>query len=120
MARFGGEFYAGSPAVTVNEYGRGRAYYIGSQPSLSLLSHLVEGLKLKPVMEYRGEAEITRREDEEREICFVLNHGSDDASVRLEGGSYINLLTGEAASECTTVKPNDVGVFMRLKEEVSR
>ena len=119
LGRFTGEFYAGSPAVTLNEYGRGRAYYVASQPEQALLSHLIDGLGLKPVLDYTGEMEITRRENGERIVFFALNHGKSDAEVRLGGGEFSNLLTGERVRGEATVKPNDVGVFTARKEDLT-
>ncbi|MFP4376582.1 MAG: beta-galactosidase [Spirochaetales bacterium] len=38
LAHYGSDFYAGRPALTVNEYGRGRAFYIASRNEFSFLS----------------------------------------------------------------------------------
>ena len=116
LGRFEREFYAGSPAVTVNRYGRGQAYYIGTQPEQALIDHLVDGLGLAPVLASDGDTEITKREDENRVVYFVLNHGGSDARVVLPQGAYTDLLNGTPARKEVTVKPNDVGVFMAAKE----
>ena len=117
LGGFTREFYAGSPAVTENVYGKGKAVYIGTQPELDAIKHIVDSLGLSSVLPYSGELEITCREDEKRKIYFVLNHGSNDALLDLGNRKHVSLLTGETAKGRVTIKPNDVKVFMYVKED---
>ena len=43
------EFYAGSPAVTVNAYGDGLAYYVGNEPGVELMDRLAQELVQRQV-----------------------------------------------------------------------
>ncbi len=110
------EFYAGSPAVTVNEYGKGRAYYIGTQPDRALLERVVNKLGLAAVKPGSRDLEITRRFDGDNEVIFALNHAQEQGFIDLGSTQYTELLSGAPASGTVYIAPNDVGVFYRRKD----
>ena len=111
------EFYAGSPAVTVNEYGKGLAYYIGTQPEQALLERVLDRLQLSPVKNGSSGLEITRRFDSRNEVIFALNHARTQGTIDLGDVQYTELLTGATASGAVSVAPNDVAVFCRRKDD---
>ncbi len=111
------EFYAGSPAVTVNEYGKGLAYYIGTQPEQALLERVLDRLQLAPVKNGSSGLEITRRFDSKNEVIFALNHARAQGTIDLGDVQYTELLTGVPASGAVSVAPNDVAVFCRRKDD---
>ena len=111
------EFYAGSPAVTVNEYGKGLAYYIGTQPEQALLERVLDRLQLAPVKNGSSGLEITRRFDSKNEVIFALNHARTQGTIDLGDVQYTELLTGAPASGAVSVAPNDVAVFCRRKDD---
>jgi beta-galactosidase len=40
LAEYGQDFYAGTPAVTVNAYGRGNAYYVATDPNSGFIDDI--------------------------------------------------------------------------------
>jgi beta-galactosidase len=45
FARYGGDmFYAGTPAITVHEYGEGQCWYVGVMPDADAASSVVDGM----------------------------------------------------------------------------
>ena len=42
LATYEDDFYAGIPCVTCNTFGKGKAYYIGTQPEQKFLEELME------------------------------------------------------------------------------
>ena len=81
LAECASEFYAGSPAVTVNSYGEGLAYYVGNEPTAGLMDRLVEELTEKAgvssLLDAPEGVEVMSRRKEDKEYIFVLNHTED-------------------------------------------
>ena len=93
------DFYAGSPVFTVNSYGKGKAYYIGTASNETfyqkLLTEICENAGVKPVLETPELVEVTSRENEKGKYLFVLNHAEEEKTVQLPG-NYKDILTGKS------------------------
>jgi len=117
LASFGEDFYAGGASVTVNQYGEGRAYYIGTQPNDAFLGdfigYIAKEASLKAHYQVEENVEVTLREIEDREIFFVINHNEVEAKVEFEKDTLYNLLTEEEVSGTQTIKGRDVWVLQR-------
>ena len=78
LAYYDSEFYAGTPAVTVNTYGEGKAYYVGTEPSAELAAKLTDCLitdcGLTPLGETPEGVEIAQRTGDGKDYIFVINH----------------------------------------------
>lgn len=63
LAVYGKDFYAGEPCVTVNDFGLGHAYYVGTLPDDAFLGqmteHICKTLGIVPVAAASGEVELT-------------------------------------------------------------
>ena len=89
LGTYGGDFYAGMPALTVNLYGRGRAYYIAARTGDGFLDDFYRmaadeaGLRraLKSALPPGVTAQI--RSDGETEFVFLLNFTPCGAEVDL-------------------------------------
>ena len=111
---FTSEFYAGGPAVTVNSFGRGKAYYIGSVPDAALVKDLIDRLGLSPVIRADSGLEVSLRQDEREETLFILNHGGDTLRATLDK-EYLEPLTGHTVSGDIDIAPGDIRIFVRRK-----
>ncbi len=106
LARYGSEFYKGSPAVTVNSYGEGKAYYIASRNETRFYADfyrtLMQTLDLRKALGTDLPDGVTAqvRTDGKKEFVFVLGFNREPATVNLGKSRYIDLLTGETVS-CT-------------------
>lgn len=94
------DFYAGMPAVTENEYGKGKAYYVGISSEEEtffddLLGEILEEVKVTPILEVAQGVEVTRRIKGEVSYTFVLNHTAEEQKVILDQ-AYTDLLTDTA------------------------
>ncbi len=74
LAIYGSEFYQGTPAITVNAYGRGQVYYVGTEMSGDLAKRFMEELPLKPLTAPVPGIEVAARTKDGREYLFILNH----------------------------------------------
>jgi beta-galactosidase len=101
LATYASDFYAGEPAVTVNAFGAGRAYYLATdleQPALNaFLKHVCEAAKiLAPLPHVPDGVEVIPRVTPEGQTQFyVLNHNREFETVMLPPGEFRDLLTGE-------------------------
>lgn len=98
LAEYGEDFYKGMPAVTVNSYGKGKAYYLAARTGADYLEVLAKtaakdaGVSLSPLPE--GVARHVRT-GEEGDYIFYLNY-TDTAQEITLCGEYRDVLTGES------------------------
>ncbi len=113
------DFYRGMPAVTVNNYGKGKAYYIASSPDDSYLEKLygeiLKEAKVRPVLESSGEIEVTKREKDGEEIFFAINHGNAQGKINTGKSEFLNLLNNDKIHGTQTIPAGDVFVLKRTK-----
>lgn len=100
LASYEKEFYAGSPALTVNRYGRGLAYYAATRGDREFYRDFVgkaaKDAGIAPVWEEIPGVEVCVRQDARRRFFFFLNHGEqaaetaarEDAQSLLDGAVY--------------------------------
>lgn len=92
LASYAGDYYSGKAAITVNEYGKGRVYYVGCDLDESTLKGFVKyvsdecGIKTTQLPDG---VELVRRSG----CMFLLNHNEAACDSGIRGR---NLLTGEA------------------------
>lgn len=115
LATYGGDFYAGQPAITEHRLGRGRAIYVATRPEPALVAGLVGALLddlgiAAPLQAPQG-VEVTRREGDGRSYLFVLNHNADLAQVPLPRPMH-DLLTGETRVAMLELPAKGVAVLV--------
>jgi beta-galactosidase len=100
LATYGDDFYAGRPALTVNRFGEGQAYYIASRNDERFLDDLYGALSAQLGLLRALDAGLPHgvsaqlRTDGERHFVFVMNWNAAPASVDLGEAAFVNLLTG--------------------------
>lgn len=76
LVSYASEYYSGKPAVTLNQYGKGSVYYIGTDPDNTTLNWLFDKI-------FEGYAELTSdnpnvelvvRKGKKKDYLFVINH----------------------------------------------
>ncbi len=104
LATFGSDFYAGRPALTVNTYGKGQAYYMASRNSDAFLSDfygkLADNLGLMrslPAALPEGVSAQVRSDGENR-FVFVMNFNATPVTVDLGGEKFSSLISGAQVS----------------------
>lgn len=109
-------FYAGTPAVTRNRYGRGSAYYVGTRPETAYTEMLVESVcreaGVRPPLAAPEGVEAVRRVGEEGTFLFLLNHNVREEEVELPYAAE-DLLGGAHYDDTILLEP--LGVMV-LKE----
>jgi beta-galactosidase len=104
LATYGEDFYAGEPALTVNDFGKGKAYYAATQldtESLVLLiEHLCAQSGIAPPLgkQPAGVEVLVRKSDGGDALTYVLNHNDEAVEVKLPAGSFTDILTGRSST----------------------
>ncbi|HIL69472.1 MAG TPA: beta-galactosidase [Verrucomicrobia bacterium] len=85
LATYSKDFYAGKPAMTMNEFGLGKAIYVGTMSHREFYFDLIEWLRqennLFPLMKVPNQVEVSMRKKDGVNIFFLLNH--QDSHVRI-------------------------------------
>ncbi|WP_339321941.1 beta-galactosidase [Paenibacillus sp. FSL W8-0194] len=100
LAEYGSDFYRGMPALTVNAFGKGKAYYVATSAAPAFLRPFLAKLcadqGVKPLVERLPEGvEAARRVKEGRSFLFLLNHNAEQAAVDVGSGKRRDLLSGQ-------------------------
>jgi beta-galactosidase len=115
IATFGSEYYAGLPAVTRHRFGRGEAWYLGTElePAFyeDLVSHLRAKAGIHPPLQVPADVEVTRRSGGGRDFLFLLNHGATIATIDLDGILGEELITGNVTDESWQLPPLGVAII---------
>lgn len=97
LATYSKDFYAGKPAMTLNNFGLGKAIYIGTQSHqhfyLDLVTWLRQTAGLQPLLKVPENIEVSMRQKEDTKIYFLLNHQNSPVRVQFYKPMH-DLLTG--------------------------
>lgn len=101
LAAYDSDFYKGMPALTVNEYGAGKAYYMAARFEASFLNDFYAKLYAEmsiPAYNLPEGVSATTRSDDEKNYVFVMNFAPCDKQVAMEGTDFF---TGNALTQFT-------------------
>ena len=93
------DFYKGTPSVTVNNYGKGKAYYVAFRNdddfATDFCEDLIKDISLKSDTEINADNGVSIRK--RGNIIFVMNFADESKTVTLDK-EYKNVVTGESVS----------------------
>ena len=120
LASYKQDFYQGYPALTVNEYGQGKAYFIASHNDLDFLSYLYQKILKQANITNHFDAKLTlgvtinTRKDQEKELFFVQNFNRNKAEIYLNS-SYENIETKQILQHQVTLEPFECMILKKTK-----
>jgi beta-galactosidase len=95
LACYREDYYADKPAITLNQFGKGRAIYVGAMGDGQLYDALAKWLLERTNMQSEFTmplgVEVTQRTRGDKKLHFILNHTNSPQTIHLEG-RYNNLL----------------------------
>lgn len=117
---YGSDFYKGRPALTVNELGKGKAYYIAARTGQDFLddfyfkvigeSRLKGNLKAELIPGVTAQV----RTDGEREFVFVMNFLNRPVTLTgVDEPLAADMLTGEKIDSSIDLEPYGVKILVR-------
>ncbi|MCY3023695.1 MAG: beta-galactosidase, partial [Planctomycetota bacterium] len=114
-AVFNWDYLAGSPALTINDYGKGKALYMATmvEPSwmVWLMSDFLKQLDIRPVLRTPRGVEATVRSKRGRDFLFLLNHNTKVETVDLGEWKGVDLVSGKALKARVKLAPNGVAIL---------
>jgi beta-galactosidase len=121
LATYKDDFYANRPALTINEFGKGQAYYIASRNEECFLKDfygvLTDLLDLNRALEMELPEGVTiqMRSDGEKQFLFFLNFSEEEHTVNLGKIVLTDMVTGERVSGKIVLPPYGVKIGESLK-----
>jgi beta-galactosidase len=109
LATYGRDFYAGRPALTVNDFGEGHAYYVAARTDEAFLDEfmgrLIQRLSLSPALHAKLPVGVSvqARSDGRRNFIFVMNFNPEPVTLSFDLGLYRSLITNEPVAGTLTL-----------------
>ena len=99
LAAYTQDYYAGQPALTVNEFGKGKAYYIASRNEERFLNDLYANIitvsNIQPVISAQLPTGVTAqmRTDGKRQFVFLMNFAAEPKKIDLKNETFKDIQT---------------------------
>ena len=114
LGTYAQDFYAGKPAITMNQFGEGRAIYVGTMSSLPFYHDLVTWLRqicgITPLLRVPDQIEVSMRVRGDYRIFFLLNHHPQSVHVQFHR-PVRDCLTGRIISGGYDIPAKDILVL---------
>lgn len=121
LGTYGTDFYQGKPSLSVNQYGKGNAYYIGARTNSDFLDtfyrSLIQTHDLTNKWIVKGNKYVSVQSREgKQEVYFMMNFSEAPQSIQVAGRS-IDLITGKKLSTTIQLEPYEVFVVKRENQQ---
>jgi beta-galactosidase len=120
LATYTKDFYAGTPAMTMNAFGLGKAVYVGTMSHQHFYHDLVTWLRemcsLHPLLKVPDAVEVSMRQKEGAKIHFLLNHQNTPVRIQTYKPMH-DYLTGQTQAGTRDLPPHAVLVLDEHFEE---
>ncbi|MDR6549298.1 beta-galactosidase [Paenibacillus qinlingensis] len=118
LATFSEDYFSGCPAVTMNEYGKGKAYYIGTELDAKLRDDIFSAICRDAELAMSGDGivtdsprvEIVSRFKGGQAYTFVINHSVEPVHVQIANPKY-DLLSEKELHGVTELGGNGVMIL---------
>ncbi len=111
LATYAKDFYSGKPALTLNDFGLGKAIYVATQCSPGFYTDLIVWLRqmcnLHPLLKVPDNVEVSLRQKEDTRVFFLLNHQNSPMHIQFYKPMH-DFLTASAISGGCDLPPHGV------------
>lgn len=113
-AYYDSEYYIGTPAITVNSFGSGKAYYLGSVLALDgyiqVLNDILTSLGFSSITSLPEGVEISRRSKDGKEIHFLMNLTNQPQTIILPNTNRLCVFSSKQLSNYQMLQPGEVQI----------
>ncbi|MGI8965173.1 MAG: beta-galactosidase trimerization domain-containing protein, partial [Limisphaerales bacterium] len=114
------DFYAGRPCMTINQFGHGKAIYLGTMCRQPFYDDLIVWMRqlcnLVPLLKVPDTVEVSLRQSDTAKIYFLLNHQSSPVRIQFYKPMH-DFLTAKTFTGNYDLPPHGVLVLDELKAE---
>jgi beta-galactosidase len=116
LGKFGSDYYQGYPAITENNYGKGKSYYISTQPEkrfiFDFFKNIFDSNGIKPVFDLPENVEVNTRIKNGIEYHFIINYNNKEVEIDLKN-KFINIISNNICENKLSIKPNDIFIIKK-------
>lgn len=114
LATYAKDFYSGRPALTLNDFGLGKAIYVGTLCQQNFYNDLIVWLRqmcnLHPLLKVPDNVEVSLRQKDDTRVFFLLNHQNSPMHIQFYKPMH-DFLTASAISGGCDLPPHGVLVL---------
>jgi beta-galactosidase len=114
LATFVNDYYAGRACFTENQFGKGKAYYVGTRPNNDFMKDFFTKILKEQGIDLPGlpkEVEFIARINKGKSYYFYLNHGETEKKIKLLSGRYEDILSGNICEGTLTLAKYGVSIL---------
>lgn len=121
LAQYSSDFYAGMPALTCNEFGRGKAYYVAFRNENDFLKDFYKVIANENNLKRAIDIELPKgvnaqvRMDENNEFIFLMNFTDCKKELKLEDYKLVDMEDNNLVTEILTMEPYGIKIFKNIK-----
>lgn len=117
IASYQQDFYVGRPALTVNKFGKGEAYYIASRNEDNFLAdfyqQIIDKLEIDPALDTALPQGVTAqlRSDGDKNYIFLMNFTNEKKDIKIDK-QYHSLISGQEITDYIELEPYGIEVIV--------
>ena len=118
LASYASDYFEGQPALTVNQHGKGKAYYVAARADRTFLQDFYaalardEGLTNCLDVDIPSGVSVQARSDGDQDYIFVMNFNEEPKQIELNS-AYVDLLTEQTVDATVTLERYGVMVLRK-------
>lgn len=119
LATYKDDYYKDMPCLTVNDFGKGKAYYIAARTGMDFnddfYGKLIKELGLNNAIDavLPEGVTVTERSNGENDYIFVMNFSEEDKTVDFGNAEYYDLVHDEKITGKVTLKKYEVRILKK-------